>query len=359
MFFVIKINTLHDLVTSFDLSPTEKTLSQIESFFNGSKTSNNLKEQLLEAVKAGESATDALHAMGITLNDLGITGEGKKAAFDNYFEGLIDSAKAAEEAINSIDGSVDGVKAAFESENRDADWNSMSEYLKQAEEIYTKTGKVGTDDFKAAVQFMSPEVINPDGADFKYDADAYVAAWEQARDKVKRYFDSENPLDSVNNFTNDIINSGLASKAGDDITWGFKTSAEAAKALGLSVEATEVAMRNLESYGAEFDGVMWSGEGLERYEKALNGIKTLYDSMDDGKAKNNLGKLIEGWDNELAGYQADLSTLTEDQIVRIEFEYDIASIQAEIEELQNGIESTGGDTKEWGALNSKKMSLRD
>lgn len=356
---VRKINALNDLVTSFDLSPTEKTLSQIESFFNGSKTSNNLKEQLVEAVKAGESATDALHAMGITLNDLGITGENKKAVFDNYFEGLIDSAKEAEEAINSIDGSVEGVKAAFESENKDSDWNTMSEYLKQAEEIYTKTGKVGTDDFKAAVQFMSPEVINPDGADFKYDADAYVAAWEQARDKVKRYFDSENPFDSVNNFTNDIINSGLASKAGDDITWGFKTSAEAAKALGLSVEATEVAMRNLEAYGAEFDDVMWSGEGLERYEKALNGIKSLYDSMDDGKAKNNLGKLIEGWDNELAGYQADLSTLTEDQIVRIEFEYNIASIQAEIAELQNGIESTGGDTKEWGTLNTKKKTYRD
>ena len=356
---VRKINALNDLVTGFDLSPTEKTLSQIESFFDGSKTSNNLKEQLLEAVKAGESATDALHAMGITLNDLGITGEGKKVAFDNYFEGLIDSAKEAEQVIKSIDGSVDGVKAAFESENKDADWNSMSEYLKQAEEIYTKTGKIGTDDFKAAVQFITPEVINPDGADFKYDADAYVAAWEKARDKVKRYFDSENPLDSVNNFTNDIINSGLASKAGDDITWGFKTSAEAAKALGLSVEATEVAMRNLEAYGAEFDDVMWSGEGLERYEKALNGIKTLYDSMDDGKAKNNLGKLIEGWDNELAGYQADLSTLTEDQIVKIEFEYDIASIKAEIEQLQNEIDSSGGGTKEWGSLNSKKKTYQD
>lgn len=354
-----EVKSAFDELNNIDLSPTERQIKAIESAFDGSKLSNNLKEQLLDAVKSGESATDALHAMGITLNDLGITGENKKAVFDNYFEGLIDSAKEAEDAINSIDGSVEGVKAAFESENRDADWNTMSEYLKQAEEIYTKTGKVGTDDFKSAVQFITPEVINPDGADFKYDADAYVTAWEKARDKVKRYFDSENPINSVNNFTNDIIDKGLASKAGDDITWGFKTSAEAAKALGISIEATEVAMRNLESYGAEFDDVMWSGEGLKRYESALNGIKGIYDSMENGKSKSDLGKLIEGWDQEFAGYEADLSTLTEDQIVKIEFEYDITSVKAEIEQLQNEIDSSGGGTKEWGSLNSKKKTYQD
>ena len=297
--------------------------------------------------------------MGITLNDLGITGDGKKAVFDDYFSGLVKSAKEAQEAINSIDGSVDGVKKAFESENKDADWNSMAEYLKQAEDIYKNTGKIGTDDFKSAVQFISPDIINPDAEEFKYDADAYVAAWENAREKVKRYFDSENPITSARNFTNDLINKGLASKAGDDITWEFETSAKAAKELGISVEATEVAMRNLESYGAEFDDVMFSGEGLKRYEEALNGIKSLRDSMEEGESKNKLSELIGNWDNELAGYQADLSTLTEDQIIKIEFQYDLASIRSEIEELQNEIDSTGGDTKEWGSLNSKKRTLRD
>lgn len=350
---------INDLVSGFNLSPIEKQVKQIESYFNGSKVSNNLKDQLLEAAKSGKSATDALHEMGITLNDLGITGDGKKAVFDDYFSGLVESAQEAQEAINSIDGSVDGVKKAFESENQDADWNSMAEYLKQAEEIYAKTGKVGTDDFKAAVQFISPDIINPDAEGFKYDADAYVAAWENAREKVKRYFDSENPITSATNFTNDLIDKNLASKAGDDITWGFETSAEAAKELGISVEAAEVAMRNLESYGAEFDDVMFSGEGLKRYENALEGIKSLRDSMEEGESKKKLSDLIENWDSELAGYQADLSTLTEDQIVKIEFQYDLASIRAEIEELQNDIDSTGGDTKEWGSLNSKKRSLRD
>ncbi len=105
---------INDLVNGFNLSPIEKQIKQIESFFNGSKVSNNLKDQLLDATKSGKSATDALHEMGITLNDLGITGDGKKAVFDDYFSGLVESAQEAQEAINSIDGSVDGVKKAFE-----------------------------------------------------------------------------------------------------------------------------------------------------------------------------------------------------------------------------------------------------
>ena len=349
---------INDLVNGFNLSPIEKQVKQIESYFNGSTVSNNLKDQLLDAAKSGKSATDALHEMGITLNDLGITGDGKKAVFDDYFSGLVQSAEEAQQAINSIDGSVDGVKAAFESENKDADWNSMAEYLKQAEDIYKNTGKIGTDDFKSAVQFISPDIINPDAEGFKYDADAYVAAWENAREKVKRYFDSENPITSATNFTNDLIDKGLASKAGDDITWGFKSSAEAAKALGISVEATEVAMRNLQSYGAEFDDVMFSGEGLKRYENALDGIKSLRDSMEEGESKKKLSGLIENWDSELAGYQADLSTLTEDQIVKIEFQYDLASIRSEIEELKHEM-TDGGTTEQWGSLNAKQESYRE
>lgn len=336
-----EIKSAFDVLNNIDLSPAEQQLNALNSFFDGSAKSNAIKDRIKDMINTGEvdNATDALHKMGLTLNDLGVTGEGKKTAFDDYFSGLISSAKEAESAIKSIDGSVAGVKSAFESENQDADWNSMADYLKQAQELY-KNGKVGTDDFKAATQFMSPELINPDST--KYDADAYVAAWEAAQNKVKRYFDSENPANSVYNFTNDLVNKGLADNDRGDITWKFKTSAEAAKALGLSVEAAEVAMHNLESYGAEFDNVMFSGEGLTRYEGALNGIKSLYDSMSEGESKNRLKDLIEGWDSELEGYQNDLSTLTEDQIVHIEFEYDLASIQAQIDELTAAQKASGG-----------------
>lgn len=355
-----EVQSAFEDINNFDLSPAEKHLSQIESFFNGSKISNSLKNTIKQMLETNEveNATDALHKMGVTLNDLGITGKGNKKAFDNYFQGLIDSAQEAQNVINSIDGSVDGVKFAFESENKDANWNSMAEYLKQAEEMYAKTGKIGTDDFKSAVQFISPEIINPDAEGFKYDADAYVAAWENAREKVKRYFDSENPIDSTTNFTNDIIDKGLASKVNDDITWNFKTSAEAASALGISIEAAEVAMHNLESYGAEFDDVMFSGEGLKRYQSALEQIKEIYDEMDHGSAgKERLKNIID--QSELDDFENNLNNLTEDQVIKIEFEYDLATVQQQINELKQGMLDSGGSTEEYAALISNQRKRRD
>ena len=80
--------------------------------------------------------------------------------------------------------------------------------------------------------------------------------------------------------------------------------------------------------------------------------------MEEGKAKEKLSGLIDNWDSELAGYQADLSTLTEDQIVKIEFQYDLASIRSEIEELKHEM-TDGGTTEQWGALNAKQESYRD
>lgn len=345
-----------DTFNNIDLTPAEQQLKAIESFFDDTTESNSIKEKLLEAVESGESATDALHAMGITLNDLGITGEDKKAVFDDYFSGLIESAKEAEEAINSVDGSVEGVKAALDSENQNADWSSMAEAANTVAELY-KNGQVGTDDFKAFTQFMSKDIINPDADGIKYDADAYVEAYRAATDKIKRYFDSENPLQSVANFSNDLVNNGLATQVGDDLTWSFKSSAEAADKLGLSVDAVEVLMHNLEAYGAEFDEVMWSGEGLERYQSALEKIKTLYDSIEDEDSKERLKNILD--QSELDDFESNLENLTEDKIIKIEFEYDLATIQQQIDELQKQVNTTGGTTEEWGSLNASKMSYRN
>lgn len=321
-------------ISGIDLSPIEQQYQQIESAFGSGSGNDLIRNQLIDAAKSGEDVVQVLHEMGLTLSDLGIKGEGKADNVRRYFQELADAAEQAQEAINSVDGSVEGVTAAFESENQDADWTKMSDYLSQAQELYEQ-GKVGTDDFQTATQFMTYGTINADDG-FKYDADAYVHYWEQAQAKVARYFDANNPIQSVSNALSDLQKSGLAQDlGGGDFDWTdqFKTSADAAKAFGVSVEAAETIMHNMESYGAEFDEVFWSGEGLSRYEDALNNIKTLRDSMSSGAEKDRLSGLIEGWDSEYAKYQSDLSTLTEDQVVRIEFEYDLASIQQQIDEL--------------------------
>lgn len=287
------ITELNTALNNFDLSLIEQQMQSINSFFDGSTTSNIIKEQLLEAVRSGESATDALHRMGVTLNDLGITGEGKKAVFDDYFRGLVNSAEQAKEAVKSIDGTVEGVKSAFEAENQDANWKAMADLLKQAGDLY-KEGKIGTDDFQSAVQFITPKEINPDST--KFDAQAYVKTYEKYKDKIKRYFDSEHEERSAANLQSDLLDKGLAKQTDNGIDWTekFKTSADAAKAWGISIEAAEVAMHNLESYGAEFDDVMFSGEGLQRYQTALEQIKGIYDSMDDNsEGKERLTKINE------------------------------------------------------------------
>lgn len=327
-------DTLNEIshLETIDMTDLEKSFNAIDKYFGQSSTSN-LKSYFQELANEGKLTADAIEDIGISASTIGTDNLEDVVRYFN------DMATAATEASTAIDGSFEGVQAAFESENQGAEWTAMADYVTQLQDLY-ESGKVGTDEFQSGVQYFMPKVIDEDA--YKYDADAYVAAWESARKKIERYFDAENPLESMTNFTNDLIDAGKASQSGDDITWKFKTTAEAADALDLSVQSVEAAMHNLEDYGAEFDDVMFSGEGLERYESALENIKSLYDSMDEGESKDHLGGLIDNWDLELEKYQDDLSSLTEDQIVHIEFEYDLASIQQQIDQVMSLINN--GDT---------------
>lgn len=337
-----------DTFNNIDLTPAQQQLASIESFFDGSSGKNYLKDKLIDVAKNGNITEKSLKRVGLSLESMGLTGESGLKSLNDYFKDLISSANTAQKTINSVDGSFEGVKTAFEEENQDSKWNAMSDYLKQAKELYTN-GKVGTDDFKTATQFLVNDIINADKG-YKYDADAYVEVWKTAQDKVVRYFDSENPIKSATNFSDDLVKLNLATKDGNELTWQFKTTAEAAEKMGLSIDATEVLLHNLESYGAEFSDVLFSGESLDEYESSLNKIKELYDEMgsnDDGKIR--LGNLIDNWDSEYEKYQEDLSQLTEDQIVHIEFEYSLAEIQSEINKLTTKQKAESGKNSETNA----------
>lgn len=290
--------------------------------------------------------------MGLTLDDLGIE---NISDLQSYLQETASSAEDAADAINTVEGSVASVTSAFNADNQDKSWKTMAEYLAQADELFAN-GQIGTDDFKEAAQFMTQKKINPDDG-FTFDAQAYEAAWKEAQDKVKRYFDNEDQFQSAENFLTDLQNVGLAIADGNnDFQWteNFKSSADAADKLGLSVSAVEVLMHNLESYGAEFDDMLWSGDELDQYKSALNGIKTIYGSMEEGATKDRYKKLIDGWDEELAGYENDLSTLTDhDVVVNIQFQYSLASIQQQIDQLQNTADE-GGDNQTWAELNASK-----
>ena len=328
-------------INNIGKSTEEIDLNNLENFFMNNSA---IEKYLKNVIENGGSATDALEKfkkLGLSLDSIDVSEEG----FIRYFQDVKSSAEEAAEAINSVDGSFEGVQAAFESENQGAEWDAMATNIESALEIL-KEGRVGTDDFQTVAAWLSPTPIDEDA--FKYDAEAYVDAWDKAYKKVKDWFDSENPLDSMWAFADDLEDEGIAkiTKTADgglsEIIPKFKTTAEAAEELGVGVNAVEAAMRKLEEYGFEFDDVMFSGEGIDRYESALENIKSLYDSMDEGSSKDRLGGLIENWDSELEKYQDDLSLLTEDQIVHIEFEYDLASIQQQIDQVMSLINN--GDT---------------
>lgn len=332
-------NDITDLIDSYnmiDLSPIERKAQSLENFFSDTQASG-IKSYLQELANSGASVDEiasAFDSLGISID--GVTSK----EVGQYFKDMATAANEAADAAQKVDGSFAGVQAAMESDNQGAEWDAMSSNLQKALELY-QNGLVGTDDFQTVAQWLSPTQIDED--QYKYDSDAYVAAWESAYKKVKNWFDSDNPLQSMYNFVDDLKDAGIANVVKDttgsliEMTPEFKSTAEAAKDLGVGVNSVEAAMHKLEEYGFEFDDVLFSGDALEEYKTSLDQIKQLYDEMGEGAGKSRLGDLIQGWDSQYDIFEKDLSKLTEDQIIHIQFEYDLSSIQSQIDELRDQI----------------------
>lgn len=352
------LKSIVNAISNKDLNSTEKALSSLNTFFDGSTGKNAIKEELQDAVNSGQDLQTALSSIGLSLNDLGID---KISQLKDYLDKASESAKKTNDYL---DGTVDSVTNAFDNtENQDSEWKKMSDYLSQANDLYKK-GKIGTDDFQESTQYMFYDKINPDKKGTKFDADAYAEKWSEANEKRKRYFDSDNPMDSANNFINDLKKHGLAKESDDgEITWtkAFDSSAKAAKELDLSVSAAETAMKNLSSYGFEFSGMNWNGENLTTYKESLSGIKEIYDKLeDDGKGgyKEQLGTKIEGWDKNVKKYNKDMSDLTKEKVVKIKFEYNLADLKLKLQEAKTSAE-TSNTNESWGQYNAvQKQTLK-
>lgn len=344
------ITDIMDGFNNIDLSPTEQELNTLNSFFS-STAGNAIGDYLNNIVAESGNAEDALNKfkeLGLSLDDIGVSQD----SFIKYFQDVAKSAEQAKEKASAVGTTLSDVDAAFKSENQDANWTKFADYATQARDL-AKQGKWGTDDLQKSIEWVLPKFdvesqLKKNGGDFEYIAEVYEKKYKDAKKLYKKYFDAENPKDSAVNFQNDLIDKGLLKKDETGLTGTFKNTAKAAKDMGLSIEATEAALRNLESYGFEWDDVMFSGEGITDYEKALNKIKALRDSMDEGETKDRLNELIDGkdgkdgWEEQYQKYQDDLSKLTsEEQIVHIEFEYSLATIQQQIDEYKDKI--AGGD----------------
>lgn len=330
-------------LNNINLSPAEQKLAKIESFFDGSAGKNFIKDELLEATEQGKKASVVLREMGYDLESAGLDA----LTLNKYFEDMAANAKDAADSIYDYTASVSDVSNALESENKDKDWSSISDARKEINELL-KEGKTGTDDVEMFAKFVNPERVKKlaeKGG--KYIADAYEEAIKEVAPIMDRWF-GEDETKSMENFVDDFEKKGLwdvktDSKGLWDITTQFESTYEAAEKFGVGVEVVETALRGLEAYGYVFDDILFSGDAISEYQTNLNQIKSIYDNLEDSELKSRLKDIID--QSEVDDFENNIDKITEDKIIKISFEADLASIQAEIDNYLALIEG-GANTVE-------------
>lgn len=317
--------------TNFDLSPLERSLKNLDKFFDGSKGSNLLKDRLTDASSSTETLEEALRSMGLSLDDLGVD---NIETLQRYLQEASKSADSAAESLKRVQDTeaISAVANAFESQNAGYNYEQAVSYAEKAAELYDQN-LIGTDDFKSFTDYIT------------YGFNDSLEAYEAGIDKFNRYFTTDS-AQGVQNFIDDLVaksetlRTTWATKENGAYKFDIDNVAAVAKAMDMGVGAVEDIFGRLQDYGFDIDFTS-AIDDLEEYESALSNLQDLYNSMDEGEAKEALGQNIEQWESDLQKYQNDLSQLDEEKVVKIKLEYDLASLRQEIDQLEK--ESSYGD----------------
>ena len=327
------LTAILDDFSNINLTPAERQLNKLNKFFDGSKGAGLIKKTLMDASASTESLEKALQSMGLTLDDIGVD---SIDTLKRYLDEAKSSAEGTAEAMKTLSDteSISAVTKALETDDAGANYEKAVSSAEKIRELLDQ-GLVGKDEFKAFSDYLS------------YGMDDSYEAYQNGIQKFNRYFTTDSSS-GVQNFINDLVAKSdelgtswaKVNEAGDGWVFNIDNTAKAAKEMGISVGMIEDIFGRLQDYGFEID---WHSalSDLNTYSDALSGIKDIYDDMGDTVSKDRLGKLLGNWDEEFLGFQQDLSTLTDEQIVKIKFEYDKASLQLTIDEVKNDIE--GGD----------------
>ena len=330
-------------------SAAEKTLSQLNTFFDGSSNNTAIKDQIIEMMDAATPASDALHMLGLSLQDLGVEATPENlAAFNKYFGELKQQAEDAATSVKTlqdeVDGTMSGIATAMESQNAGANYEQLDQYLTKAKSLYD-SGLVGTDDFKTVAK-----MISTGGADIEKAVQDFSTNYAN----LQKYFTK----DSSGNFTRTGIDKFVSDLEATGKT--FHSTAEAADALGISAGAFEVILGRLGDYDIKkygdnaFDGMVKSAAAFEQAKENLSQLQTLYDNMDEGGRKDALGDRLSDWESQINKAQTDLKTLDTDIVLQMKLEYDLDSLQNEINEARSVAQAGGGATS-WAVSISKQQ----
>lgn len=357
-------------VSNINKTQKEIDFNNISTFLNSS-SSTLLKERLEEIVTSSGSAKEALKEFensGLSLNDIDVSEEG----FIRYFNDIKNSAQEASEEIEKVNNNltVADLESAFSSKNAGDDYLELNNYIKQAKDLYDR-GLVGTDDFKSVAELLS------------YNIDSSVESFKQNYDKLQRYFtelnedndayskkkDADNTTPTgILNFLNDLQAKGKEIAANDPArqyaeswakyddeakkwTLNIDNTAEAAKELGVSVQVMEAILGRVQDYDNLGEFKFRSAiEDFDTAKQSLDGISELLDNMADGDRKNKLESQVEDWKKQLYIWENDLSTLDTDIVMKLKLEYDLASIQARIDEVQGLIDGGSSSVENYAQV---------
>lgn len=346
------IDSLNAAVASMDLSPIEQAKAQLDSFFNGSTKGNAISDAILDMVKNGDSATEAIQKLGLSLDDLNLDSS-QGEYLNKYFDDLAKSAQDASEAVNKVDGTLSGIEAAAESKNAGSNFEKVSGYLKTAKDLFDK-GLVGTDDFQTVAKFIAKDSDSVESA-VKNFSDNYK--------NIKKYFttdgDGNLTKSGITTFASDVT------KALDKTGGSFKSTSEAAAALGMSTEAFESVLDRCGDYGITnfnekiqdmYNNLPRSAKAFSDAKAGLSALEEVYNNFDvNSSGRDTFGEMLDGWEKALSEADGDLSKFDPEITVQIKAALDLAQIQAELDELEALVKEGGGkDITANTAANAKR-----
>lgn len=277
----------------------------------------------------------------LNLNDL-------SNAFDivtdktNIFTGSVDQLKERLKMLNSSAASasytVEGYKAALDTDDDDSSYNTLVSGMKQTKEEYDQ-GKVGTDQFKTFAGMMSP-TGKTDAKNFK-----------ENYDNLKKYFTEDNSgvytfFDDLKAKTND---SGKALADFDKKTQKWKinidSTASAAKKFGMGVEPFEALLNNLKTYGFDVNFSSLTKQ-YEEAQSKLDGWAETW-QKNGGTAGDEEGQRIEAWRQQIDQAKEAGKEIPDTWTKVIDFEVNISSLQSQIKEAKDQYKAAdlNGDTE--------------
>jgi len=320
--------------TGIGLTKEQQKQLDIDTFFSKDSTSN-IHDYLTEIAKTANSTKDikdAITGLGLTAEDFGSASLNDVA---QYFSNIAAAADDAADSVQNVNGTFSGIEEAFQTENSGDSYEKTGAYLLRAKEMVDE-GRYNTDDVQSVAKMI--------GAD----PEDIAGTFQQKYQEMMKYF----TFDMNGNMTEDGVNQFIKKYEGLDNT--FQSTGEAAKAMGLTVEAFEILMGRAQEHNIDFGDMIKSSEELENAKDKFAELQMMYDEM--GTSSDNEEQMNK-WKDHLAACEKELTDLDPTIIAQIEFAYDTARLEQEVNDAKSVAEH-GGDTGDWAEALAAQDRLR-